>query len=68
MSLPGIIPLAQGRGLKIQVYEALRELIGHMDIYSSKNPIRLDERALGEQLGLVVPPYARRLHALNRKG
>ena len=45
MSLSGIVPLEQSKGLKTQVYGALRELIGHMDIYSGKDPIRLDERA-----------------------
>ena len=68
MSLPGIIPLAQGRGLKIQVYEALRELIGHMDIYSSKDLIRLDERALGEQLGVSRTPVREAIARLEQEG
>ena len=68
MSLPGIIPLAQSRGLKIQVYEALRELIGHMDIYSSNDPIRLDERALGEQLGVSRTPVREAISRLEQEG
>ena len=68
MSLPGIIPLAQGRGLKIQVYEALRELIGRMDIYTSKDPIRLDERALGEQLGVSRTPVREAISRLEQEG
>jgi len=68
VSLPGIIPLAQSRGLKIQVYEALRELIGHMDIYSSKDPIRLDERALGEQLGVSRTPVREAISRLEQEG
>jgi len=68
VSLPGIIPLAQSRGLKIQVYEALRELIGHMDIYSSNDPIRLDERALGEQLGVSRTPVREAISRLEQEG
>lgn len=68
MSLPGIVPLAQAKGLKIQVYDALRELIGHMDIYGSKEPIRLDERALGEQLGVSRTPVREAISRLEQEG
>ena len=68
MSLPGMVPLAQARGLKIQVYEALREIIGHMDIYGSKEPIRLDERALGEQLGVSRTPVREAISRLEQEG
>jgi DNA-binding GntR family transcriptional regulator len=68
MSLPGIVPLAQSKGLKIQVYEALRELIGHMDIYTSAQPIRLDERALGEQLGVSRTPVREAISRLEQEG
>jgi DNA-binding GntR family transcriptional regulator len=68
LTLPGIIPLAQSRGLKIQVYEALRELIGRMDIYTSKDPIRLDERALGEQLGVSRTPVREAISRLEQEG
>jgi DNA-binding GntR family transcriptional regulator len=68
MSLPGIVPLAQAKGLKIQVYDALRELIGHMDIYGNKEPIRLDERALGEQLGVSRTPVREAISRLEQEG
>ena len=68
MSLPGIVPLAQSKGLKIQVYEALRELIGRMDIYTSTQPIRLDERALGEQLGVSRTPVREAISRLEQEG
>ncbi len=68
MSLQEIIPLAQARGLKIQVYEALRELIGRMDIYTSEKPIRLDERALGEQLGVSRTPVREAISRLEQEG
>jgi DNA-binding GntR family transcriptional regulator len=68
MNLPGIVPLAQAKGLKIQAYEALRELIGHMDIYGSKERIRLDERALGEQLGVSRTPVREAISRLEQEG
>ena len=68
MTLPGIVPLAQSKGLKIQVYEALRELIGRMDIYGSQEPIRLDERALGEQLGVSRTPVREAISRLEQEG
>jgi DNA-binding GntR family transcriptional regulator len=68
MSLSGIVPLEQSKGLKTRVYEALRELIGHMDIYSSKDPIRLDERALGEQLGVSRTPVREAISRLEQEG
>ncbi len=42
MSVSDIAPLEPSKALKTRVYEALKELIGHMDIYSSKELIRLD--------------------------
>ncbi len=68
MSLTGIVPLEQSKGLKTRVYEALRELIGHMDIYTSKDPIRLDERALGEQLGVSRTPVREAISRLEQEG
>jgi len=68
MSLTGIIPLEQSKGLKTRVYEALRELIGHMDIYGSNDLIRLDERALGEQLGVSRTPVREAISRLEQEG
>ena len=68
MSLSGLVPLEQPKGLKTRVYVALRELIGHMDIYSSKDPIRLDERALGEQLGVSRTPVREAISRLEQEG
>jgi len=68
MSLSGIVPLEQSKGLKTRVYEALRELIGHMDIYGGKEPIRLDERALGEQLGVSRTPVREAISRLEQEG
>lgn len=68
MSLSDIVPLEPSKGLKTRVYEALRELIGHMDIYSSRDPIRLDERALGEQLGVSRTPVREAISRLEQEG
>lgn len=68
MSVSGIIPLEPSKALKTRVYEALKELIGHMDIYSSKDLIRLDERALGVQLGVSRTPVREAISRLEQEG
>lgn len=68
MGVSGIIPLEPSKALKTRVYEALKELIGHMDIYSSKDLIRLDERALGEQLGVSRTPVREAISRLEQEG
>jgi len=67
MSLGEIVPLEQTKGLKAQVHDALRELIGHMDIYHS-GPLRLDERALAEQLGVSRTPVREAISRLEQEG
>jgi DNA-binding GntR family transcriptional regulator len=68
MSVSGIAPLEPSKALKTRVYEALKELIGHMDIYSGKDLIRLDERALGEQLGVSRTPVREAISRLEQEG
>jgi len=68
MSVSDIAPLEPSKALKTRVYEALKELIGHMDIYSSKELIRLDERALGEQLGVSRTPVREAISRLEQEG
>jgi DNA-binding GntR family transcriptional regulator len=68
MSASDIVPLEPTKALKTRVYEALKELIGHMDIYSSKELIRLDERALGEQLGVSRTPVREAIARLEQEG
>jgi len=68
MGVSGIVPLEPSKALKTRVYEALKELIGHMDIYSSKDLIRLDERALGEQLGVSRTPVREAISRLEQEG
>jgi DNA-binding GntR family transcriptional regulator len=63
-----ITPLEPTTALKTQVYKALKELIGHIDIYSGDEPLRLDERALGEQLGVSRTPIREAISRLEQEG
>jgi DNA-binding GntR family transcriptional regulator len=64
----GITRLEPAKVLKMQVYEALKEIIGKMDIYSESEPLRLDERALGEQLGVSRTPVREAISRLEQEG
>ena len=63
-----IVPLEPAKVLKTQVYEALKEIIGQMDIYSGQELPRLDERALGEQLGVSRTPVREAISRLEQEG
>jgi len=63
-----IVPLEPAKALKTQVYEALKDLIGHMNIYSNPETLRLDERALGEQLGVSRTPVREAISRLEQEG
>jgi len=63
-----IVPLEPAKALKVQVYEALKEIIGQMNIYSNQQPLRLDERALGEQLGVSRTPVREAISRLEQEG
>lgn len=63
-----IVPLEPAKALKTQVYEALKELIGHMNIYSNPEILRLDERALGAQLGVSRTPVREAISRLEQEG
>lgn len=64
----GITPLEPAKVLKTRVYEALKDIIGQMDIYSNEDPRRLDERALGEQLGVSRTPVREAISRLEQEG
>ena len=55
-------------GLKDQVYLKLREAISNMDIYSTPEPPRLDERKLAEELGVSRTPVREALSRLAQEG
>jgi DNA-binding GntR family transcriptional regulator len=54
--------------LKEQVYRKLREAISNMDIYSTPEPPRLDERRLAEELGVSRTPVREALSRLEQEG
>ena len=56
------------RVLKDQVYIKLREAISNMDIYSTPEPPRLDERKLAEELGVSRTPVREALSRLEQEG
>ena len=68
MKALNITPLEPTKALKTQVYEALKEIIGHMDIYSGEELQRLDERALGQQLGVSRTPVREAISRLEQEG
>jgi len=63
-----IVPLTPAKALKTQVYEALKEIIGRMNIYSNPKSLRLDERALGEHLGVSRTPVREAISRLEQEG
>jgi len=54
--------------LKDRVYEALREAIAEMDIYSGEEPPKLDERKLAEELGVSRTPIREAITCLEQEG
>ncbi|NKB77316.1 MAG: FCD domain-containing protein [Gammaproteobacteria bacterium] len=54
--------------LKSRVYDALREAIAEMDIYSGHEPPRLDERKLAEDLGVSRTPIREAINRLEQEG
>ena len=61
-------PLEENFVLKDKVYKALKEAITEMDIYTSDKPPRLDERTLGEKLGVSRTPVREALSRLEQEG
>lgn len=66
-SIP-LSPLETNFVLKDKVYKALKEAIAEMDIYSDDEPPRLDERSLGEKLGVSRTPVREALSRLEQEG
>lgn len=65
---PRVVPIGMSRALKSQVYEILRETVSNMDIYSTPEPPRLDERKLADELGVSRTPVREALSRLEQEG
>ena len=61
-------PLDLNFSLKDKVYEALKQAIISMNIYSSKEELRLDERQLSADLGVSRTPIREAISRLEQEG
>src|SRR5687767_11751859 len=53
---------------KEKAYAALKDAILRMDLYSTREPIRLDERELSQRLGVSRTPVREAIAMLEREG
>jgi DNA-binding GntR family transcriptional regulator len=63
-----IKPLDTGVSIRSQAYAALKEAIISADIYSRPDEIRLDERAVSQQLGVSRTPVREAMTLLEQEG
>ena len=63
-----VLPVEASVALKGKVYDALKKAITSMDIYSSAEPPKLDERRLAEELGVSRTPVREAISRLEQEG
>ena len=68
MSNIQLAPIELTQALKDQVYSMLKVAIAKMDIYSTPEPPKLDERRLAEDLGVSRTPVREALSRLEQEG
>jgi DNA-binding GntR family transcriptional regulator len=65
---PRLEPIDTSFSFKNRAYAALKSAIVGMDVYGSRNEIRLDERSLAEQFGISRTPVREAMAQLEREG
>lgn len=65
---PRLEPIDTSFSFKNKAYLALKSAIVGMDVYGSRNEIRLDERSLAEQFGISRTPVREAMAQLEREG
>src|SRR3954464_11165227 len=63
-----IVRIAPESSFKNKAYDALKQAILKMDIYSTPEPVMLDERALSERLGVSRTPIREAIAMLEQDG
>jgi DNA-binding GntR family transcriptional regulator len=63
-----IRPLETGPSIRLQAYAALKQAIAAADIYARPDEIRLDERAVSQQLGVSRTPVREAMTLLEQEG
>jgi DNA-binding GntR family transcriptional regulator len=67
-SRPALSPIDTAPSFKHQAYAALKNAIVAMDIYRSRDDIRLDERKLAQDFGISRTPVREAMAQLEREG
>jgi DNA-binding GntR family transcriptional regulator len=65
---PALAPIDASPSFKHQAYAALKNAIAAMDIYRSRDDIRLDERKLAQDFGISRTPVREAMAQLEREG
>ncbi len=65
---PALAPIATTPSFKHKAYTALKNAIVAMDIYRSRDDIRLDERKLAQDFGISRTPVREAMAQLEREG
>ena len=65
---PRLEPIDTSFSFKNKAYAALKSVITDMDVYGSREDIRLDERGLAEEFGISRTPVREAMAQLEREG